>query len=176
MTASIAAGCGGTSPCTTESPATMGRQTRMSEVRVRRATVNAIGMSSTKPTSKKAGRPITSPPITMAHGTRFSPKKRISVLRNRVGAAGFRHHLAQHGSQRDHDGNVAQGAAQASFKGVNHCGQRHARSHANPNETRNRLRNGLSLETAISRISPITAISVRHQKKDAVRIDHVLRS
>ncbi len=74
-TASIAAGCGGTSACTTESPATRGRPTRMREVRVRRATVNAMGIRRTKPTSKKTGKPTMSPAHIMAQVTRRAPKR-----------------------------------------------------------------------------------------------------
>ena len=80
---------------------------------MRRATVKAMGMSSTKPTSKNAGRPTMRPMTIMAQGTRFSPKKRISVLRDLVGAAGLGHHLAQHGAQRHDDGDVAEGRAHA---------------------------------------------------------------
>ncbi|MNP53436.1 hypothetical protein D3C76_1479140 [compost metagenome] len=56
-TASIAAGCGGTSACTTESPATIGSPTIRIDTPTRRAMVKAMGTSSTKPTSKNNGSP-----------------------------------------------------------------------------------------------------------------------
>ena len=50
-------GCGGTSPCTTESPAASGNPSRSSGVFVSRARVKTMGTSSTSPTAKNTGMP-----------------------------------------------------------------------------------------------------------------------
>ena len=51
-TAAIAAGCGGTSPCTTDSPATSGIPIVISDTPVSNAIVNTNGINSTNPTWK----------------------------------------------------------------------------------------------------------------------------
>ena len=80
VTATKAAGCGGTRPCTTLSPATIGMPTYTMDVPVRLATVNAMGMSSTNPTSKNTGRPTRKAMVAMAQCTRRSPNAPITVV------------------------------------------------------------------------------------------------
>ena len=79
MTASRAAGCGGTIAWTTESPAVIGSAMRISGMRVAAATVKAIGTSRTKPTSKKTGNPTISATVIIAQSARRGPKTLTSV-------------------------------------------------------------------------------------------------
>ena len=79
VTAMSAAGCGGTSPCTTLSPATIGIPTSTMFVPVRFATVKAMGTSSTNPTSKNTGMPTMNAMTAIAQWTRRSPNAAITV-------------------------------------------------------------------------------------------------
>ena len=85
-TASIAAGCGGSIPCTTESPATSGMPILMSDSPVRRAIVNTSGTSRTNPTWKKTGIPTMKATTMMAQWTRRSPKRSMRVVAMREAA------------------------------------------------------------------------------------------
>ncbi len=67
--ASSGPGCGGTSPCTTDRPASSGRPILTSDTPVRRATMNTSGATSTKPISKKSGMPTRKAAIIMAQWT-----------------------------------------------------------------------------------------------------------
>src|SRR5450830_1897687 len=80
VTASKAAGWGGIRPCTTDKPATIGIPTSTIEVPVRLATLKAIGISNTKPTSKKTGKPTMNATVIIAQCTFFSPKALIMVV------------------------------------------------------------------------------------------------
>lgn len=73
-TASIATsgpGCGGISPCMTDSPASAGMPIRISEKLPRLATSSTTGISSTMPTSKKIGSPTIPAISTIAQGIAF---------------------------------------------------------------------------------------------------------
>lgn len=61
-------GCGGMSPCITESPASAGIPIRIREKLPRLATSSTTGIISTIPTSKKSGRPMIEAMRTIAHG------------------------------------------------------------------------------------------------------------
>ncbi|GAA2934679.1 hypothetical protein GCM10020221_33060 [Streptomyces thioluteus] len=74
--ASIAAsgpGCGGTRPCITDRPASAGIPIRISECPPRLATSSTTGISSTIPTSKKSGSPMTPAISTIAQGMARPP-------------------------------------------------------------------------------------------------------
>ena len=172
MTASIAAGCGGTSPCTTERPASMGRPTRTSEVPVRRATVNAIGISSTKPTSKKAGKPTIAPPSSW-------PRARASRRKADQGVAQWS--LPPPDSAIILPSIVPRATTMAmwprvpprpSFERVNDGGQRHARRHCQRKRDQKQAQERIQLEDGDEQNHATTAMSVEHQENGAVRIDH----
>ena len=61
-------GCGGTNPCSTESPASVGIAIFISGCPDRWATSRMIGTSSTRPISKNIGSPIRAPTSAIAHG------------------------------------------------------------------------------------------------------------
>ncbi len=62
-------GCGGTSPCRTERPASAGIPIRSNPTSVRRATSSTIGTSSTTPISKNSGSPTSAATPAIAHGS-----------------------------------------------------------------------------------------------------------
>ena len=121
-----AAGCGGIRPCTTESPATIGKPISSSDLPVRFATLNAIGISSTKPTSKNTGKP------TMIATTHHRPVDMLFAepvdqrIRDALCAAGLGHHLAEHRAEADHDRNVPERVAVAGLEGLDDLVHRHA--------------------------------------------------
>ena len=83
-TASMAAGCGGTMPCTTDKPATSGSPTLSSDVPVCLAMVNTSGISSTNPTWKNTGIPTMNATNMIAQCTRAAPNASISVFAMRA--------------------------------------------------------------------------------------------
>src|SRR6476620_3667376 len=123
-TAMSAAGCGGTSPCTTLRPAAIGMPTNTMFVPVRFATVNAIGTSSTKPTSKNTGIPTMNATVAIAQCTRFSPNASISVC-DALRPSRLRHHLAEHRPQRDDERDVAERVADAGLERLHDPRDRH---------------------------------------------------
>ncbi|MNJ63455.1 hypothetical protein D3C77_593560 [compost metagenome] len=62
----MGAGWGGTSPCTVDRPAKIGIPICRSDIFVFRATVNTIGISKMRPTSKNTGIPTIKPTIIIA--------------------------------------------------------------------------------------------------------------
>ncbi|MNF99955.1 hypothetical protein D3C84_828740 [compost metagenome] len=77
--ASNGPGCGGTRPCTTDSPASSGIPILISDTPERRATMNTSGISRTKPISKNSGMPTRNAANIIAHCTLSLPKARIRV-------------------------------------------------------------------------------------------------
>ena len=63
-------GCGGTSPCSADKPASAGIPTATTGSLARRATSMTTGISSTMPTSKNSGIPTTKATSAIAHGKR----------------------------------------------------------------------------------------------------------
>ena len=126
VTAMSAAGCGGTSPCTTLSPATIGMPTNTIDVPVRFATVNAIGTSSTKPTSKNTGN------ADDERDRRHRPVHALLAergdhgMRDALGAPRLGHHLAEHRPQRDDERDVAERVADAGLERLHDPRHRHA--------------------------------------------------
>jgi hypothetical protein len=68
-------GCGGTRPCSTDSPASAGMPTFMSDSPVRCATRMTTGTSRTTPTSKNSGRPRIAAIAAMTHGRPPGPTR-----------------------------------------------------------------------------------------------------
>jgi hypothetical protein len=165
VTASIAAGCGGINPCTTDSPATIGNPTSTSDDPVRRATVKAIGISSTKPTSKKTGRPTTNPITTIAQWMFLGPNSRISVNAMRSAPP---------------DSAIILPSMVPSPTTIAMCPSVLPRPTSNEwtiactgipvttasaSDVKNRTMKGFSLKTAMSRMSAITALSAATSRK-----------
>ena len=72
-------GCGGTKTCMTAKAPAEGSAYCSSEPPSRRATVKTIGSMTTRPASKKIGKPKISEATPRASGARFSPKRRTRV-------------------------------------------------------------------------------------------------
>ena len=72
-------GCGGTRPCIADRPARVGMAMRISGRPERRATRMITGISSTRPTSKNIGKPMSAPTKAMVHGSAFTLDLLISV-------------------------------------------------------------------------------------------------
>ena len=72
-------GCGGTSPCSTDRPASAGMPTFISDRPVLRATRMTTGTSSTTPTSKNSGRPRMAAMAAIIHGRPPGPTRPTSV-------------------------------------------------------------------------------------------------
>ena len=58
----------------------------------------------------------------IAQGTSLFAEDADERVRYRVGAAGFSHHFAEHGAQRDDDGDMPERSANAHFEGVDNGG------------------------------------------------------
>src|SRR5271156_3425245 len=159
MTASIAAGCGGAMQWTTESPASIGRPTRTREVRVRRATVNAIGISRTKATSKKTGKPTISDAHSIDQGTCRSPKSCIKVSAIRSEAPDSAIILPSMVPRPTTIAICPSVLPVPVSKDPTMFSIRIPVATARANETVSRERKGLSLTTAISRISTTTEVA-----------------
>ncbi len=71
-------GCGGTSACEADKPATSGSPRSSSGSFSRRASVNTIGASRTRPTLKKTGRPTTNATKVRTQCTCRTPNRPIS--------------------------------------------------------------------------------------------------
>ena len=82
----MAAGWGGSIPCTTERPATSEIPIFTSDIPVRRAIVNTSGTSRTNPTWKNTGMPTMKATNMIAQCTRRSPKRSMSVVAMRFAA------------------------------------------------------------------------------------------
>ena len=117
VTASIAAGCGGSVPWTMESPASSGMATRIGGRSLRCAAAATMGSSSTRPTSKKTGIPTTMPNASSAQGRpRRSANLHQRSAQRRCAAAGGQQ-AAQHRAQAEHNGDVAHQIADAGCEG-----------------------------------------------------------
>ncbi len=71
-TAASGPGCGGTSPCMTDRPASAGMPSRISDWPLRLATSSTTGTTITTPISKKSGSPTRPAISAIAHGSRFA--------------------------------------------------------------------------------------------------------
>ena len=80
-------GCGGTNPCSTESPASAGMPTRSTGCALRRATSSTIGTSRTTPISKNSGMPISAATPPIAHGSAARADPVDDPVHDAVGAA-----------------------------------------------------------------------------------------
>ena len=78
-------GCGGTRPCSTDSPASAGMPIRSTGVPARRETSSTTGTSRTTPISKNSGKPIRAANPAIAQGSRCSDT--LSVIVSTILAA-----------------------------------------------------------------------------------------
>jgi len=91
-----------------------------------------------------------------------------------VGSAGFGHHFAEHRSQCDDDGNVAEDVADAHFKRVDDIGHGHPRNDGESEGCEQQAEEGVELKDRDEKDDPDDRAEGTEQEKDAVRIDHRL--
>ena len=106
-------GCGGTRPCEADRPATSGSPKSSSGSLSRRASVNTIGASSTRPTLKKTGRPTTNATSARAQCTCRDAEQADQPFGDDFRPAGLRQHLADDRSEPDDDRDEPQRVADA---------------------------------------------------------------
>ena len=106
-------GCGGTRPCITDRPASAGIPTLISDRPERRATRKMTGISSTRPTSKNIGNPISAPTSAIVQGSAARAGAADQGVDDPVGAAGVGEQFAVHGAQRNQDADAGDGVAEA---------------------------------------------------------------
>ena len=168
VTASIAAGCGGTRPCTTESAGDHGQADQdQRSVPVRRATVNAMGMSRTKPTSKKAGRPTIRPMHHHGPGHMLLAEDADQRIRDAVRGRRIRPSSCPawcRGQQRSRCGPRVL-PTPVSKERITSC-QRHTRDNGERQRSDQQREERVELEPPrSSRISPMTATSALSNRK-----------
>ena len=118
-------GCGGTSPCSTESPARAGMPTFISDTPVRRDTMITTGTSSTTPTSKNSGRPRIAAIAAIIQGSPPGPDLADQRRDDPVGAAGVLEDLADHRAERDQDADGPGGRPEAGDEAGHDVAGRH---------------------------------------------------
>ena len=132
---------------------------------MRRATVKAIGMSRTKPTSKKTGKPTISPAHIMDQVTRRSPKRSIRVCAIRSEAPDSAIILPNIVPRPTTIAMCPRVLPIPVSKEETMLPSGIPVAAASASETIIRDRKALSLPTAMSRTSPITALAAASSRK-----------
>ncbi len=94
--------------------------------------------------------------------------------RDGIGAAGFGHHLAKHGAEGDHDGDVPEGSADAGLEGVNHARHRHSGDDGERQRSKQQAEEWVEFENGDQQDESDDGAQRAEQQKDAVGIDHRL--